>query len=105
MVVSKIKKVTIEHKGKIYRVSYLYYCEGCKEEHAFGIKSDGYGGHHEFNLDLDNPTVSPSLLQNFIPDRICHSYIINGQIQYLDDCWHELKGKTITLSDYDNKNN
>jgi hypothetical protein len=30
---------------------------------------------------------------------ICHSFIKNGKIQYLSDCTHELKGKTVQLTD------
>jgi len=80
---------------KYYHTQYLYMCIGCEQEHAFALKSEG--GHHDFNMDLENPTVSPSLLQNFTPDRICHSFIKDGKIQYLGDCWHKLKGQTIEL--------
>jgi hypothetical protein len=27
----------------------------------------------------------------------CHSFIRNGQIQFLSDCHHELAGKTVDL--------
>jgi len=91
-------KVRIFKHEHSERTQYLYNCPGCGYEHAFSLKSEG--GHHEFNLDLDNPTVSPSLLQNFRPDRICHSFIKDGHIQFLNDCWHELAGQTIELPDY-----
>ena len=96
---AKIRKVEYIHDGKVFKVQYMYYCVGCLEEHAFGIKAENTGGHHSFNMDLDNPTVSPSLLQNFTPGKTCHSFIRNGKIQYLGDCWHWKKGKTITLPD------
>lgn len=98
---AKIKAVKYEHDGKIYKEQFLYWCEGCGYEHAFALKE--WGGHHVFNGDLNNPTVSPSLLQNWIPGRTCHSFIRGGQIQYLGDCWHHLKGKTIELPDVDKK--
>lgn len=98
---AKIKHVKYEHDGKVFKEQYLYFCEGCGYEHAFGLKE--WGGHHQFNGDLNNPTVSPSLLQNFTPGRLCHSFIRNGSIEYLGDCWHSLKGKTIELPDYETR--
>ena len=93
---AKIKVNENRHKGtKFYHTQYLYYCEGCGYEHAFALKSEG--GHHDFNMDLENPTVSPSLLQNFTPGKTCHSYIENGKIRYLDDCHHPLAGKIVEL--------
>jgi hypothetical protein len=58
-----------------------------------------------FNGDLERPTFSPSLLVTGYlnkkhPNGICHSYITNGQIQYLGDSTHELAGKTIELPEY-----
>ena len=54
-------------------------------------------------MDLDKPTVSPSLLQNFVPGIICHSFITDGKIQYLNDCTHKLAGQTIELPEFDDK--
>ena len=93
---AKIKVNENIYNGKKYHhTQYLYKCLGCGYEHAFALKSEG--GHHDFNMDLDNPTISPSLLQNFSPDRTCHSFIRDGKIQYLGDCWHDFKGQTIEL--------
>jgi hypothetical protein len=77
-------------------IHFVYNCPGCGYEHAFSPSV------HQFNGDLENPTVSPSLLQdNPQHFRVCHSYIKNGMIQFLDDCWHNLKGKTVELKHYD----
>lgn len=78
---------------------YLFFCKGCGYEHAIALKSEG--GHHNFNMDLNNPTVSPSIVQNFTPGKMCHSFIKNGMIQYLGDCTHKLAGQTIELPDID----
>lgn len=80
---------------KYHHTQYLYMCPGCGYEHAFGLRTEG--GHHEFNMDLENPTVSPSLVQNFTPGKMCHSFIRDGMIQYLGDCYHELAGQTVEL--------
>lgn len=98
---SKIKVNENYYNGtKYHHTQYLYFCKGCGYEHAFALKSEG--GHHEFNMDLDNPTVSPSLVHDFSLDHKdrCHSFIKNGKIQYLNDCVHDLKGQTIELQEY-----
>ena len=103
---AKIKvreNIDLETGKKYHHTQYLYNCPGCGYEHAFSLKKDG--GHHDFNMNLDNPTISPSLLQNFSKDRICHSFIVDGKIQYLNDCHHSLKGQTIELPDYKNEFN
>jgi hypothetical protein len=98
---AKVKHVKYEHDGKVIREQFWYWCAGCGYEHAFSVREKG--GNHSFNNDLDNPTVSPSLLQNWPGVKVCHSFIKNGQIQYLTDCQHELAGKTIELPDVDAK--
>jgi hypothetical protein len=101
---AKIKKwehIDSETGEKYHPDQYHYWCEGCGYEHAFALSHEG--GHHQFNGDLNNPTVSPSLVQNFTPGKMCHSFIKSGQIQYLGDCTHHLAGKTIELPDIDAK--
>lgn len=86
-------------------------CLACGEGHAL----TGW----QFNGDRDRPTFSPSLLVTgkrpitddeanrimageslIIPDRICHSFIVDGNIQYLRDCTHEFAGRTIQLPEF-----
>lgn len=93
---AKIKEFTYS-SGKWHQ--YLYWCEGCGCEHAFGLESEK--GHHTFNGSLYNPTVNPSLLENSVPEKVCHSYIYEGKIKYLSDCFHHLAGQTIELPDID----
>lgn len=97
--VKEIKHIYEETGKEYHHRQFLYWCKGCGYEHAFGLRSEG--GHHTFNMDLNNPTVNPSLLQNFTPGRLCHSYIKDGKIQYLSDCQHALAGQTIELPDID----
>ncbi len=93
---AKIRKLINEYKGvKYHHDQYMYMCEGCGYAHVFALKAEG--GHHDFNMNLDNPTVSPSLVQNHTPCKMCHSFIRDGKIQYLNDCHHHLKGQTIDL--------
>lgn len=34
------------------------------------------------------------------PKSVCHSFVRDGQIQYLGDCTHEYAGKTVDLPDF-----
>lgn len=74
---------------------HLYKCPGCGYEHAFSPQV------HKYNGNVNLPTVSPSLLHSN-PQRYktCHSFMRDGRIQFLGDCWHELKGQTVDLPDY-----
>lgn len=74
------------------RMDYMFYCRGCEAHHA-------YDPRWKFNGDLKAPTFTPSLLVTWPNGNICHLYVTNGKIQYLGDCWHELKGKTIEMED------
>lgn len=81
---------------------YRFWCLGCDSVHH--IRAKGDKPSWEFNGDMVKPTFSPSHLtgwhgengQKFSENR-CHSFIKDGNIQYLSDCHHDLKGKTIPL--------
>jgi hypothetical protein len=93
---AKIKLVDNIYKGvKYHPDQYFYQCEGCGYTHCFALLNEG--GHHAWNGDFIKPTVWPSLLENKTEGKICHSFIKDGSIQYLNDCTHHLRGKTIDL--------
>jgi len=47
------------------------------------------------------PTVMPSILvDQSKPDRRCHLFIRNGNIEFLSDCHHELAGKTVPMEEF-----
>lgn len=57
-----------------------------------------------FNGSLEKPTFTPSLLVRWhdpdgVPgiNSVCHSFVTDGKIQFLDDCTHKLKGRTADL--------
>lgn len=89
----KVVKIKHLHDGTIHC---QYHCPGCGYAHAFSPSV------HKWNGDRERPTVSPSLLhsnpQNY---HTCHSYMTDGKIQFLGDCWHELKGQTVELPEFD----
>lgn len=81
-----------------------------------------HGGNWKWNGNAEKPTFTPSILVrgnklvhdengrwtgewerdatgNLVP-MICHSFITNGEIRFLDDCTHQLKGKTVPLPEW-----
>lgn len=81
-------------------------CPGCGENHGLPV---GDGTRHPrwtFNGDKQKPTLTPSILARTGPwvsgpkqgqTEICHSYVRDGQIQFLGDCTHKLAGQTVPL--------
>lgn len=77
--------------------SYIFHCPGCKCGHQVFVRG-GPGPRWEFNGDMERPTITPSyVIEMRAPFLRCHSFIRNGQIQFLNDSTHELKGKTVEL--------
>ncbi len=90
--------------------AYIFQCPGCDESHMIPV------GHtieyrrrlkelnHStvewgWNGSLEAPTFTPSLLVRSPTLGVCHSFIRDGKIQFLDDCTHRLKGQTVDLAD------
>jgi hypothetical protein len=95
---------------------WLIFCPGCGCAHRLDTR-------WTFNGDYEKPTFRPSLLirsGHYVPEHqsencwctyskehpddpapfecgVCHSFITDGQIQFLGDCTHSLKGKTVPL--------
>lgn len=76
--------------GTVHR--WVFFCPGCGTIHHL---STGW----TFNGDPERPTFSPSVLSypvEGIQPR-CHSFVVDGRIQFLSDSEHDLKGKTVDL--------
>jgi len=60
-----------------------------------------HGSHGwQWNGDVERPTLSPSILtKNQM--GVCHSFVRDGQIQFLADCTHEYAGQTLDLLEVD----
>jgi hypothetical protein len=91
-----------------------FFCPGCDGYHeiAHGV---GNGPRWTWNGDLVKPTFTPSVLVTYPANpnadedfkewrnqRICHSFVTDGKIQFLSDCTHQLAGKTVDLPEWDN---
>jgi hypothetical protein len=74
---------------------YLAFCPGCEFGHLFDAR-------WSFNKDFEKPTFSPSMLVNQHDlSKRCHSFLRDGKWQFLDDCFHSLKGQTVEMIDLD----
>lgn len=98
-----------------------FWCPGCEEYHVVKLRP-APSPSWDFNGDYDKPTFSPSILirtGHYVPGQegkdcwctleertgetssfgcgVCHSFVRNGQIEFLSDCTHALAGKTVPL--------
>lgn len=55
----------------------------------------------KWNGDTEKPTITPSIRTSYLEygkkEVICHSYVTDGKIQFLDDCTHVFAGQTLDL--------
>lgn len=77
---------------------YLIRCPACRSLHVLDSR-------WKFNGNFEGPTFQPSLrVQTKDQDGTliehCHSYITDGNIEYLPDSLHELRGQTVPLPDF-----
>jgi hypothetical protein len=106
-------------RAKVVNTTLTFQCPGCGYAHSVDLP------RWTFNGDLAMPTLSPSLLiksghyashfnaeedtcwckyNEEHPDKkapfacgICHSFVNEGRIQFLNDCTHSLAGQTVDL--------
>lgn len=88
-----------------------FWCPGCEEMHVVT-------SNWKWNNNTEQPTFSPSILvksghyASTNPDEcwctfkgdkgsfecsLCHSFVIDGNIQFLGDCTHKLKNQTVPM--------
>lgn len=105
----------------VHGIGLVIKCPGCGEDHA--LRAEVWS----FNGDMVRPTFSPSLhfrtghyMSSHQPGKRCwcdynaehpddpapcvcyrcHSFVTDGQIQFLSDSTHELAGKTVPLEPF-----
>jgi hypothetical protein len=115
----KIGKVLRNAEGGLL----LFQCPGCECMHQVRVGVDAHPCW-TWNGDVHRPTFSPSILVRYshhVPpvtpenmeewrrapwpqtkvEDVCHSFVTDGQIQFLSDCTHKLAGQTVPLPDVD----
>lgn len=83
----------------------MFWCPGCSEPHGPRVEGARVQSHGPWtwNGDRDRPTLSPSIKvesANREGPTVCHSFVQDGQIQFLGDCTHALAGKTVPIPDW-----
>lgn len=105
-----------ERLRSVEGMHFAFWCPGCEELHVVGT-------NWSFDGNLERPTISPSLLVrggHFVTESFtgtcwctynaehpdapspfkceqCHTFIKNGEIQFLGDCSHALAGQTVPI--------
>ena len=63
-------------------------------------------GAWSWNGSAQRPTFQPSVLVTYpgadadqagAPPAVCHSFVVDGQMQFLSDCTHALAGQTVPI--------
>lgn len=91
-----------------------FWCPGCNGAHIVIIESDKRPKWW-WNSSATAPTFTPSILVRTgraidptyeddpdfpDPPEVCHSYVTDGQIQFLSDCLHSLAGQTVPIPEW-----
>ena len=93
----------------------VFWCPGCDSAHRI-VHGEGPRPRWVWNGNVDKPTFSPSVLitwtepsdnPNEFDDeskdvkKVCHSFVRDGNIEFLGDCTHPLAGQTVPLPSWD----
>ena len=105
--------------------SIIYWCQGCESLHRIQV-GEGPRPRWGWNGNVEAPTFTPSVLvtgRDFTEkgdadfeawhaagcpkpapefdsmDLRCHTFVTDGQVQFLTDCTHKLAGQTLLLPD------
>lgn len=94
-----------------------FHCPGCKGGHMVKVEGTPAWG---WNGDLVLATITPSIRVRGkrpitddeaerilagekldIPAFVCHSFVRDGRIEFLNDCTHKLAGQTVDVPTLD----
>jgi Family of unknown function (DUF6527) len=79
-----------------------FHCPGCQGGHSIPIE-----GRRKWtwNGSFELPTIAPSIFVNrggANPTQpVCHSWVTDGKIMFLNDCTHALKNQTVEIPDWE----
>ena len=83
-----------------------FWCPGCQMAHVVAV---GEGAQWTYNQNPEKPTISPSIKVTHpwwvaeteqYEARVCHSFVVDGKIQFLLDSWHPLAGRVVALPEF-----
>lgn len=78
---------------------YYFYCPGCKTNMFWDSRWAWNGDYDKPHLTPGSPTSSPSIKFNYGDNKMCHLYIVNGQLWFCSDCTHELAGQIVEMEE------
>ena len=101
----RLSKILAKSNGNIF-----FECPACETPPGINC-GGGHGPIWSWDNDVNKPTISPSVLVKYEQyntptsskkkkEHVCHSFVQNGQIQYLSDCTHELAGKLVDIPEW-----
>lgn len=73
----------------------VFFCPGCDSHHAVRIPPTPHAW--AWNGDVERPTITPSIKVSYGDERLCHSFVTNGEIRFLPDSTHQRAGATVDL--------
>jgi hypothetical protein len=102
VVIAKLTKMSdhgVRYQGLVFA------CPGCAEmrEGSVGLHILPVNAPRlekpswDFDGNLEAPTLSPSILTRNGDGGVCHSFIQQGQFQFLGDCTHSMAGQTVPM--------
>ena len=77
---------------------WYFFCPGCNTHHSTKKR-------WTFNGNLEFPTITPSFHTRYtktgeqLPYKVCHLFVTDGKIIYLNDSTHKFSGQTIEMVD------
>jgi len=77
----------ISRKFRESDAGYHHWCSGCNRLHTLP-KGRGW----TYFSPGDGMSAIPSFHLSWQNERVCHYFLTNGQIDYLADCHHALRG-------------
>lgn len=90
----KISSVLFADLNTIY-----FKCPACKIHHAVQVLGKEQPVW-QWDQNAELPTFKPSIRvrsHNAAGPTCCHLFVTQGKLQFLDDCTHDLKGKTVDM--------
>ncbi|MGT2507930.1 DUF6527 family protein [Cupriavidus basilensis] len=116
---SALSKVLQDSPGN----GFSFWCPGCDGPHRIQHGA-GAGPRWGWNGDVERATFTPSVLVRYphwepsaedpavrtaialgevtqqLVERVCHSFVTDGRIQFLGDCTHALAGQTVPMVEF-----
>lgn len=83
---------------------WMHWCPGCEEPHWLNVEQPTEPGGPQWDFDYDSkaPTFSPDVIVGRPggDEVVCHYYLVDGVLFFMDDSDHDLGGCSVDLPDW-----